>query len=86
MVQETSKRALLGLVLVLAAAEVAYLAVLHLVPRPVKSYNRLPEASLEEYAVDEPAPEIDGEDIEGRPLRLSAYRGQVVVLDFWVHW
>jgi hypothetical protein len=41
---------------------------------------------LQEFAVQEPAPEIDGEDIEGRPLRLSEYRGQVVVVDFWVHW
>jgi peroxiredoxin len=32
------------------------------------------------------APEIQGEDIDGRPFKLSDYRGKVVVLDFWGHW
>ncbi len=29
------------------------------------------------------APEISGTDVEGRSFRLSDYRGQVVLLDFW---
>jgi thiol-disulfide isomerase/thioredoxin len=32
------------------------------------------------------APEIEGLDTNGRPLRLSAFRGNVVVLDFWGDW
>jgi hypothetical protein len=24
--------------------------------------------------------------LDGKPLRLSDYRGKVVVLDFWGHW
>jgi hypothetical protein len=32
------------------------------------------------------APEIEGEDIEGSPLRLSDHRGKVVVLTFWGFW
>jgi hypothetical protein len=32
------------------------------------------------------APEIQGEDIDGRPFKLSDYRGKVVVLDFWGNW
>jgi cytochrome oxidase Cu insertion factor (SCO1/SenC/PrrC family) len=32
------------------------------------------------------APEIEGEDLDGRPFKLSDYRGKVVVLDFWGHW
>lgn len=32
------------------------------------------------------APDIEGEDIEGVPFKLSDYRGKVVVLDFWGHW
>ena len=31
-------------------------------------------------------PEIAGLDTNGRPMRLSEYRGAVVVLDFWGHW
>jgi thiol-disulfide isomerase/thioredoxin len=36
--------------------------------------------------VGQRAPEIEGEDFEGRPFRLSDYRGRVVVLVFWGHW
>jgi hypothetical protein len=32
------------------------------------------------------APEIRGEDLDGKPLKLSDYRGKVVVLDFWGNW
>ena len=33
-----------------------------------------------------PAPEIAGEDIDGKAFKLSDYRGKVVLLDFWGHW
>jgi RNA polymerase sigma factor (sigma-70 family) len=33
-----------------------------------------------------PAPEIDGVDSEGKPLKLSDHRGKVVVLVFWGSW
>jgi cytochrome oxidase Cu insertion factor (SCO1/SenC/PrrC family) len=36
--------------------------------------------------VGDVAPEIEGEDIDGVPFKLSDYRGQVVVLDFWGDW
>jgi cytochrome oxidase Cu insertion factor (SCO1/SenC/PrrC family) len=29
------------------------------------------------------APEIEGEDQDGRRFKLSDYRGKVVLLDFW---
>ncbi len=32
------------------------------------------------------APEIEGEDIDGVPFKLSDYRGKVVLLDFWGDW
>lgn len=32
------------------------------------------------------APEIEGTDVDGAPLRLSDYRGKVVVLVFWGTW
>jgi hypothetical protein len=32
------------------------------------------------------APEIVGTDVEGNEIRLSQFRGQVVVLDFWGFW
>jgi hypothetical protein len=36
--------------------------------------------------VGDVAPEIDGEDVDGNRLKLSDFRGKVVVVDFWGHW
>ena len=36
--------------------------------------------------VGKPAPEIEGEDVDGKKFKLSEYRGKVVVLDFWGDW
>ena len=41
---------------------------------------------MRELAVGKLAPEIAGEDIEGLALKLSDYRGKVVVLTFWASW
>ncbi len=32
------------------------------------------------------APEIEGQDLDGRKFKLSDYRGRVVLLDFWGNW
>jgi cytochrome oxidase Cu insertion factor (SCO1/SenC/PrrC family) len=37
-------------------------------------------------AVGKRAPEITGEDIDGKKFKLSDYRGKVVLLDFWGNW
>jgi thiol-disulfide isomerase/thioredoxin len=37
-------------------------------------------------AVGRPAPDIDGTDMDGKPLRLSDFKGKVVVLNFWGTW
>jgi thiol-disulfide isomerase/thioredoxin len=42
--------------------------------------------AIRSVAVGRVAPEIEGEDIDGRPMRLSDYRGKVVVLVFWGTW
>jgi len=36
--------------------------------------------------VGRPAPEIEGKDADGKPMRLSDYLGKVVVLDFFGDW
>jgi thiol-disulfide isomerase/thioredoxin len=41
---------------------------------------------MRDLALGKPAPEISGVDIEGRPLRLSDFRGKVVMLNFWGTW
>jgi len=41
---------------------------------------------IEHLQVGMKAPEIVGKDVEGKEIRLSQFRGQVVVLDFWGFW
>ena len=48
-------------------------------------------AGLSPFATDYPAvgnlaPELEGTDVNGRTVRLSDYRGQVVLVDFWATW
>jgi hypothetical protein len=54
------------------------------------AFNHSTDPAADAFAlgprIGEPAPEIDGEDIEGVRFRLSDYRGKVVVLDFWGNW
>jgi thiol-disulfide isomerase/thioredoxin len=42
--------------------------------------------NLPNLKVGKLAPEITGEDLEGKPLKLSDYRGKVVVVCFWATW
>jgi WD40 repeat protein/thiol-disulfide isomerase/thioredoxin len=54
-----------------------------------RSLGEAAEAALFELrnlAVGKVAPEIEGEDLDGRRFKLTDYRGKVVVLDFWGHW
>ena len=34
----------------------------------------------------QPAPSLEGTDVDGKTIKLSDYRGKVVVLDFWATW
>jgi len=38
---------------------------------------------LTELKVGAPVPEIEGKDAQGKPIKLSDFRGKVVVVDFW---
>jgi RNA polymerase sigma factor (sigma-70 family) len=54
-----------------------------------KTLAQVAEGHLDEMynlAEGKPAPEIDGRDIDGKPLKLSDYRGKVVVVVFWGSW
>jgi hypothetical protein len=39
--------------------------------------------ALRHLAIGKEAPDIEGEDQDGKPFKLSDYRGKVVLLDFW---
>jgi hypothetical protein len=37
-------------------------------------------------AIGKVAPDITGDDIDGKPMKLSEFHGKVVMLDFWGDW
>jgi len=41
---------------------------------------------IRNLGIGRPCPEIIGEDIDGKPFKLSDYKGKVVVVDFWGDW
>jgi hypothetical protein len=41
---------------------------------------------MKNLAIGKVAPEIEGEDIDGKKFKLSDYRGKVILIDFWGHW
>ena len=41
---------------------------------------------IRNLAIGKTAPDIEGEDIDGKKFKLSDYCGKVVVLDFWGNW
>jgi thiol-disulfide isomerase/thioredoxin len=43
-------------------------------------------AAIVGTATGNTAPEIDGFDADGKPMKLSDLRGKVVLLDFWAMW
>ncbi len=43
------------------------------------------EAAIK-FAIGKTAPEIIGKDVDGNEMKLSDYKGKVVVLDFWGDW
>ena len=38
------------------------------------------------FDIGQVAPEIQGKDLDSKPMKLSEFRGKVVVLDFWGFW
>ncbi len=53
---------------------------------PVAAEARAERDEMANFGLGKVAPEIVGEDLDGRPLRLSDYRGRVIALVFWGDW
>jgi thiol-disulfide isomerase/thioredoxin len=47
---------------------------------------KAPPAKVEMLKVGAPAPDFPATDAAGKPVKVSDYRGKVVILDFWATW
>jgi thiol-disulfide isomerase/thioredoxin len=60
--------------------------------RPMKDFPPLGEQAeaalfqMRNLEIGCTVPEIGGEDVDGKPMKLSDYRGKVVVITFWATW
>lgn len=41
---------------------------------------------MDQLQVGRPAPDLAGDDLDGKPFKLSDYKGKVVLLSFWATW
>lgn len=54
--------------------------------RPLSESARALLFEFRNLRIGKEIPDIVGKDIDGEPMKLSDYRGKVVLLDFWGHW
>ena len=56
---------------------------------PHQEYNEAVQAVLDialKLQPGQPAPEFTLDDLDGQPISLSQFKGQVVLIDFWASW
>src|ERR1700688_4727788 len=53
---------------------------------PFLASQTAPQPSQPAPQVGQPAPDFTLKDSAGSPVKLSAYKGKVVLLDFWATW
>jgi hypothetical protein len=75
-----------ALLLFLGAAAADRLQALEEVQRTKNNPTKGQPLEQRQPVLGKVAPEIKGEDIDGKAFKLSDYRGKVVVLDFWGNW
>src|ERR1035438_1364334 len=61
-------------------------------PSVIASFSTLPVAAQDNAPIlrfvrdPDPAPAFELKDLDGKPLKLDAYRGKVILLNFWATW
>ena len=55
-------------------------------PPVVQQQQQQPARPASGPQVGQLAPDILGQDVDGKEFKLSDYRGKIVVLDFWGFW
>jgi thiol-disulfide isomerase/thioredoxin len=81
--------ALLGEIESLYAQALSEFGDVKLSPRASQTIGEFAQRRLDRLRVlapGKPAPEIDGEDTDGKRFKLSEFRGKVVLLVFWASW
>jgi peroxiredoxin len=53
---------------------------------PLLASQSTPQAGQPAPQLGQPAPDFTLPDSTGAPIKLSAYRGKIVLLDFWATW
>lgn len=53
---------------------------------PLSEVIQKKREQLHRFGIGAVAQEIEADDLDGVPFKLSDYRGKVVMLDFWGHW
>lgn len=69
----------LGLMLVALAGFLA-------IPKAAQSIGELEEGMIVPVAVNYPAPDASLSDLDGNPVALSDYSGQVILYNAWATW
>ena len=86
MMPKIMKRFLIGLGVMLAGAATYKLTASQAVPTADMVIESANVSDQDKTTAPQPAPELELKDMTGKVVRLSDYRGQVVVLNFWATW
>jgi len=54
--------------------------------REVKELSRWSAARIRKQLIGTPAPEFTASDMQGNPVTLAAYKGKIILMDFWATW
>jgi thiol-disulfide isomerase/thioredoxin len=66
------------------ARRVCQLAIANRADPAIKAHFEKRHARLE--MIGKPAPQIEGKDVDGKPVRLADLKGKVVLVEFWATW